>query len=480
MGITKTKILLILLTCTMMAICLVGGLSIYTANSILERASVDKLQLQCETAVQKIDISIRNVQRSVNILRRSIQEEQVDLNRFEHEQGFEARFTKQQEGNLKLIAENTAGCVAAYVRYNPALASPTSGLFYVLDQKTFKFRFLPPTDFSLYQSTDLEHVGWYYVPVQHRGPMWILPYQNENIDLFMISYVIPIFTNKISFGVVGMDVDFNYIQKVVEDLSVYETGYAFLTYDDKIIYHKDYKRYTQIDTVLDKRAQSLRDAILWSTVSDGQYIYKGQRKSFACKNLENGMKLIICAPSEEIYADSYRLTRKLIVISTFSLVLILLLASYLIGRAIKMANVDSLTGLPNRKAFIQGYARFGREEDGTYGLFLLDIDCFKSINDRYGHNRGDCALTDLAKAARRYLGEKALLGRWGGDEFIGVLPVKEIGTRLEELRHYQEMCENSGYGRLTVSIGITTIKKGKRLIEVTKAADEALYRSKTS
>lgn len=475
---TKTKSIFILLAGMMLIICIVGGLSVYTANDILERAAADKLELRSETSVQKIDIAIRNVQRSVNILRQGIQEEKIDLKRFKEEPGYEAAFTSQLKSNLKMISESTGGCLASYVRYNPTLSGSSSGLFYVFDNQKQHFNFFTPTDFSLYKPTDIEHVGWYYIPVNHRGPVWLLPYQNENIKAYMISYVIPIFIGRVNFGVVGMDIDFDYIQKVVRDISIYDTGYAFLTYENKLIYHKDYPIYTPVETCLDEEAEVLRNAIVWDSTANGQYVYEGVTKNFTCKKLENGMKLFICAPTAEIFVDTSHLIRKLAVVTVISLLLFLLLAYYLFGRVIRLANVDPLTGLPNRKYFIEGYQDYVKDANKDYSLFLLDIDYFKHINDRYGHNCGDCALGDLAKAARQYLGAKALLARWGGDEFIGILPAGEISTLLEELRHHQEICEDRGYGKMTVSIGVALIKGHKDLTEVTKAADEALYRSK--
>ena len=266
---TKTKSIFILLAGMMLIICIVGGLSVYTANDILERAAADKLELRSETSVQKIDIAIRNVQRSVNILRQGIQEEKIDLKRFKEEPGYEAAFTSQLKSNLKMISESTGGCLASYVRYNPTLSGSSSGLFYVFDNQKQHFNFFTPTDFSLYKPTDIEHVGWYYIPVNHRGPVWLLPYQNENIKAYMISYVIPIFIGRVNFGVVGMDIDFDYIQKVVRDISIYDTGYAFLTYENKLIYHKDYPIYTPVETCLDEEAEVLRNAIVWDSTANG-------------------------------------------------------------------------------------------------------------------------------------------------------------------------------------------------------------------
>lgn len=64
----------------------------------------------------------------------------------------------------------------------------------------------------MYDPDDLEHVGWYYIPVKNGAPMWMDPYLNENINIYMISYIVPLFAEDgTSIGIVGMDIDFSEI-----------------------------------------------------------------------------------------------------------------------------------------------------------------------------------------------------------------------------------------------------------------------------
>jgi len=71
-----------------------------------------------------------------------------------------------------------------------------------------EFKSLTPTDFSSYDKDDLEHVGWYYIPVNNGKPTWMEPYLNSNINVYMISYVVPIVIDNVKVGIVGMDIDF--------------------------------------------------------------------------------------------------------------------------------------------------------------------------------------------------------------------------------------------------------------------------------
>lgn len=154
----------------------------------------------------------------------------------------------------------------------------------------------------------------------------------------------------------------------------------------------------------------------------------------------------------------------------------------------RFAFKDSLTSLPNRrytemklKQALEECREFGR----TFGVMLLDIDCFKGINDTHGHDAGDAVLRafagTLAQSLRR---DDDFPGRWGGDEFL--LLVADVDSR--SLRRLAERCRvlvrKSGTlinrdGRpITVSIGATLTKRGDSPELIIKRADELMYRSK--
>ena len=125
-------------------------------------------------------------------------------------------------------ANNTEGAMAVYVRYNPAFTPPTSGLFWSKTTLDGSFRRLTPTDFSGFSPEDAEHVGWYYIPVKNGQATWMAPYMNENINVKMISYVIPLYQDNQTIGVVGMDIDFAILEDLLSSMRVYQSGYAFL------------------------------------------------------------------------------------------------------------------------------------------------------------------------------------------------------------------------------------------------------------
>ena len=148
------------------------------------------------------------------------------------------------------------------------------------------------------------------------------------------------------------------------------------------------------------------------------------------------------------------------------------------------AQHDALTDLPNRRSFEEALAREAQRAQRyshTFALIMLDIDHFKTINDTYGHELGDRILEEVSTLARQRLREADLLARWGGEEFMALLPeTDEAGTRelANDLRQEVANEDFPGVGQLTISLGVAEYRPYEALKEVTKRVDDALYAAK--
>ena len=150
----------------------------------------------------------------------------------------------------------------------------------------------------------------------------------------------------------------------------------------------------------------------------------------------------------------------------------------------KLASVDSLTGLLSRMKIDETLSaeivRFNRYQR-TFSIMLLDIDFFKEINDSYGHLKGDKILVDVTKLLTANVRETDAVGRWGGDEFLIVVPDSDIGATkvlAEKLR--KSIAENPSLSEafVSVSIGVANIIPGETINEIVSRADRALYSAK--
>jgi diguanylate cyclase (GGDEF)-like protein len=148
-----------------------------------------------------------------------------------------------------------------------------------------------------------------------------------------------------------------------------------------------------------------------------------------------------------------------------------------------LAERDVLIGLYNRRAgerFLSTLLAHARDDAA---LVLFDIDHFKRINDRHGHPAGDAVLIEVGRRCAARLGRDDIFARWGGEEFLVVLPGLPPAAGLavaERLRAAIASSPIDPAGTVTASFGVTAVRAGDTLAEVVQRADEALYRAKAN
>jgi diguanylate cyclase (GGDEF)-like protein len=152
----------------------------------------------------------------------------------------------------------------------------------------------------------------------------------------------------------------------------------------------------------------------------------------------------------------------------------------------RMALTDNLTGLANRTQMNQilhrEFSRFERHNQ-RFGIIMLDIDHFKSINDRYGHDAGDAVLKKLAATFDNAIRSSDFIARWGGEEFLiccttieeeDLLPIAETIRQLVATTNFDHKVQ------ITASLGCAAIVKGESISDLIKRADVALYEAKNN
>ncbi len=154
-------------------------------------------------------------------------------------------------------------------------------------------------------------------------------------------------------------------------------------------------------------------------------------------------------------------------------------------RAEYLANTDALTGLSNRRPVVERLEAVSASGKGDYSVAIADLDRFKVLNDSHGHGCGDTVLAHVADVLKSRLRTTDAVGRWGGDEFIVVLPetaVDHAVLLMERLRANVERLRIpcSGHDHVaTVSIGVADGADDAQWHRVVKRADDALYDAKT-
>jgi diguanylate cyclase (GGDEF)-like protein len=493
----------------------VGGLSIYEVDNYIQDQSEAFVKVTCTNEAERINNSLKNMERSVTIM------ESYLLDFFKTEADVEDREVQKQvtESAEKMFIDvvkhtSTAGAVAYYFRFDPAISDSKAGLFYSKQNGCDEFVSFEPTDLSAYDKDDTEHVGWFWQPYEKKAPVWMKPYHNQNNNILMISYVIPMYFGEKFIGVVGMDFDYKALETQVNGIEIYENGFACLELDGAILSD-------------DKGSSDAKGDI------DSQNYLRVSEK------LTNGMTLALFASYDDI-----RQTRNDIGIRIFFIVLVLsivftLIAALVVQRisnplknltnaAIKLsngdynvelvksdayeikllnsafedmviylrereehlhlsANRDSMTGLRNTTSYASWVARFDKElaeSPFDFGIVVFDLNNLKKTNDTYGHEVGDKLIVTSAKIISDVF-KRSPVFRIGGDEFLAVLQNNDLENHHELLEALSVRCRNTFINEnkqipIDIAFGLAQFEAGKDLKfqDVFNRADQAMYENK--
>ena len=537
----QTKFIALILSCVVLCAAVIGGAGVINSKKVVDTDSSKIMNLTCSEKAQELNGQLTRIQQSVETLAYYTTEQLESVERLMTDKEYRAEYTKKLEDVAVNAANNTEGAVAVYVRFNPEYWEPTSGLFWSKTELSGIFQQLTPTDFSNYNPDDVEHVGWYYIPVKNGKATWLSPYMNQNININMISYVIPIYRNNIIVGVVGMDIDFDVITSTVADMKIYDTGYAFLTDSQAdIMYHKDLTigvNMENADASLGPVAHELENGTSGSSLFS--YQWQGVQKELSFRSLVNGMRLALTAPKSEIDAAKNSLIFQISIAGLCICAVSVLLTVLLTRKIIKplrelndaakkiaegdlsialtkqtkdevgmlaesfqqtvnhlqkyvnyingLAYRDSMTGVKNKTAYDEMAKKIEekmRTEQPEFAVVVFDINGLKQVNDNFGHDFGDILIIDCSKLICKSF-KRSPVYRIGGDEFVVILENDDLEHYQERLEDFQREIEeanrtsNVGF-KISIARGIAIYNSGTDLVfaNVFKRADEAMYQNK--
>jgi len=151
---------------------------------------------------------------------------------------------------------------------------------------------------------------------------------------------------------------------------------------------------------------------------------------------------------------------------------------------LRLSNTDSLTGIFNRAKFDEEFKKwtnYCNTHENDISLVFFDIDNFKRVNDNYGHMAGDKVLKDIALSIQNKIRSTDIFARWGGEEFVILLPNTgndQAAEMAERMRIAIEKIACSEWGNITCSFGIATMRKNESADSFIKRGDKLLYEAK--
>ena len=151
-----------------------------------------------------------------------------------------------------------------------------------------------------------------------------------------------------------------------------------------------------------------------------------------------------------------------------------------------LAATDPLTGLANRRGgekYIATEISRAKRERRPLSCIMLDVDRFKQVNDTFGHQAGDQLLRDISNLLKKTVRAYDILVRWGGEEFLLVLPGVDLDLArvlAERVRAAVEALDTHGIGPVTISAGVARFENDYDFATTLKTADRRLYQAKAS
>ena len=318
----QTKIIIVISAIILVVVVTFLITSTSNTNAILSGDSDSILLSTADYYANVIDDNFRSTEQSVDTIYNYAVKRAQTYRNFLHDENERNRYTYDISELGKSIAENTRGAMSVYQRYNPKDYGPTNGFWYTINLDDNSWRPSEPTDMSLYDENDLEHVGWYYIPVKAGTPMWMEPYYNANLGVNMISYIIPYFYGNYTVGIIGMDISLNLLKEAAAEVTVYESGHAFMMETNgNIIYHEAYPDGIAFSDLPDSDKEFFGEFLKTdSDVVNIQAGRSGTMEKLVLKNLKNGMILGLYAPLTEISEPQMSLMRQQLIISSIILV----------------------------------------------------------------------------------------------------------------------------------------------------------------
>lgn len=188
-------------------------------------------------------------------------------------------------------------------------------------------------------------------------------------------------------------------------------------------------------------------------------------------------------------ATEKKLTNTFIINIIFSIIVtlsVLLIAHFTFNsyqrRLLLMATTDKLSGLLNRQAFepiLESHIQSSKRKNNSLSLILLDIDNFKSVNDNFGHLTGDKIIKQVSNICQAHSRESDAVCRWGGEEFLLMLPDTDITAAIAIAQRIQNNLQQSNYyPKVTASFGVSQYHQPELANSLLNRADKALYAAK--
>ena len=486
----QKKILVLVISSVLISALVVMLISFLNYGRIITDNSEQIMQLMCSEKRQTIDEKLLNIEQSVQTLYHFAVQQIGEIDDIWQDDVKTVEHLDKMKELMETTAKYTDGAVTVYYRLNPELMGDAQGAWLVRD-KNGEFPEHEVTEITQYDKDDVEHVGWYYIPIANGKETWINPYYNKNMGEEMISYVIPVIVEDNIIGVVGMDISTDLLYEYAKVVTVYDTGYAFLMDNEGgFVYHPEMEgsnktpdfdelhTYLYEKSILSVQNQSV-EAYQWNDVE----------KMLTSQKLSNGMIFSVCVQEQEIEETQQNMLKDSVAAILLIVSMYIIVTISIIKTMVKLMYIDTMTRVGNKTAYLECvdtlYKKIKNKDKLNFAVVVLDINDLKKVNDVYGHDCGDMLIKNAASILKKVWDRKYIY-RIGGDEFVVIClnnGKETINNKMlllaKEIENYN-LNNNNDALLLEIAIGMSNydLETDKEYMDVFRRADDAMYKDK--
>lgn len=508
----QSKILTVVISGLLVITAAVSTIAVNMTHEIMHKDADRILNNVTLKEAAYINDVLGDMKKSATIMQHYAKTEINDINDLKNAEFLETYLEKNKK-MFSEIAINTSGIEGYFMRINPEYTDGKTGFYNIVNEDA-TVREMQITDLSKYDPNDTKNAGWYYTAVKKGKAVWLEPYYFPGYEEMLISYTIPVYINSKLLGVIGFDMNFGYLVDRIDNISVYESGYAVLLAND------GKTNYNEISAEDSKNPHTKATA----TLQNGMYLelradYKDIQKDIHPMLSKIVLAFIIVLILSILYTIfvTYRIVRplkqltsaakdfsdgldesKLSEISvnskdeigTLSVVFkdtykkILEYTTYINALAYR----DSLTGIKNSTAYTEAISAINKEincDNPRFGVLVADINNLKQTNDKYGHDVGNELIIHTSRILTDIFKESSVF-RIGGDEFAVILKNNDYKDYRNLLVEFDKACSEDIItvyeNRIPVSIarGVASYNPDVDKIyeDVFANADHAMYLNK--
>ena len=526
----RTKITAVTISAIMITMIIATVFGVVAIRDIGQKNSEKMLMLLCEAGAKNLDVTLLDVEQDVETISAYVE---ADLTALDDE-SLSAHLDRVSDF-FKRALYKTNGVITYYYRIDPTVTPNVKGFWYVNENGT-GFQEHEVTDITLYDTEDTSQLVWFSVPKATGKSVWLPPYITDNLGARVISYNTPVYLDGTFVGVIGIELDYSFMAEEVDNITLYDNGYAFVSNDTgALIYHPLMDVMT-----MDPKPEQPKEFGEQNTIIN--YTFEGVKKMAVSLPLINGDFLNVSVPLNEINAVWRSWITKLIIAFAVLLVLFILFIMRYTKRITKplqditkvaeeidagnydhkldysgndeigiltrtfsrvtqnlkrtitdlndLAYADAMTSLRNKGAFdifmnnLQIECDENRE-NLVFAIVIFDCNSLKAMNDQYGHDKGDIYLKETANIICEVFNHSPVF-RIGGDEFAALLEDSDYENREALLSEFDKRCadkqkqENNAWEKVSVARGMAAYdpKEDDTVYDVVRRADRLMYENK--